>query len=68
MSFFLNFVSHWPRLWVIFQMNDFKTAPDFSATSLGNISERRDSNPVALSTWSSQGLFYISYLPTPSSF
>ncbi|KAF3451682.1 hypothetical protein FNV43_RR07778 [Rhamnella rubrinervis] len=35
-------------------MNTFKTAPDFSATSLGNIGERRDSNPAALSTWSSQ--------------
>ncbi|KAH7545785.1 hypothetical protein FEM48_Zijuj01G0130600 [Ziziphus jujuba var. spinosa] len=35
-------------------MNEFKTAPDFSATSLGNIGERRDSNPMALSTWSSQ--------------
>ncbi|XP_062089012.1 CRIB domain-containing protein RIC10-like isoform X2 [Humulus lupulus] len=37
-------------------MNDFKTASDFSASSLGNIgvSEGRDSNSIALSTWSSQ--------------
>ncbi|PON42660.1 CRIB domain containing protein [Trema orientale] len=35
-------------------MSDFKTASDFSATSLGNVSEGRDSNPISLSTWSSQ--------------
>lgn len=35
-------------------MNEFKTSSDFSATSLSNISDRRDSNPLALSTWSSQ--------------
>ncbi|KAL5578934.1 hypothetical protein UlMin_011376 [Ulmus minor] len=33
-------------------MTEFKTAPDFSATSLVNIGEGRDSN--AISTWSSQ--------------
>ncbi|PON34150.1 CRIB domain containing protein [Parasponia andersonii] len=35
-------------------MSDFKITSDFSATSLGNISEGRDSNPISLSTWSSQ--------------
>ncbi|XP_061376559.1 CRIB domain-containing protein RIC10 [Gastrolobium bilobum] len=35
-------------------MNDFKTSPDFS-TSLGNLDELRDPNPMALTTsWSSQ--------------
>ncbi|EOY28621.1 hypothetical protein QUC31_013123 [Theobroma cacao] len=32
-------------------MNEFKTGPDFTATSIGN---SRGSNPTALSTWSSQ--------------
>ncbi|KAK9267363.1 hypothetical protein L1049_009788 [Liquidambar formosana] len=35
-------------------MNEFRTAPDFSATSLGSIGEPRDPNSNALSTWSSQ--------------
>lgn len=60
--FFSLYVFNRVWLWVIFQMNEFKTAPDFSATSLGNIGERRDSNPMALSTWSSQGVFLFSIL------
>lgn len=35
-------------------MNDFKTAPDFSATSLGNIEPRGSNSNALSSTWSSQ--------------
>ncbi|WRX27145.1 CRIB domain - like 8 [Theobroma cacao] len=39
-------------------MNEFKTGPDFTATSIGN---SRGSNPTALSTWSSQGMFFSQF-------
>lgn len=35
-------------------MTEFKTASEFSTTSLGSFGEFRDSNSMALSTWSSQ--------------
>ncbi|KAA3489052.1 CRIB domain-containing protein RIC10-like [Gossypium australe] len=38
----------------LLQMNEFKTDPDFTATSIGN---SRDSNP----TWSSQGMFSLNF-------
>ena len=38
------------------QMNEYKTASEFSTTSLG---EFRDSSSMAISTWSSHGVFQI---------
>lgn len=42
-------------------MDDFKTAPDFS-TSIGNLGELRNPNPVAATKlWSSLGMLCFSY-------
>ncbi|KAG9454133.1 hypothetical protein H6P81_007037 [Aristolochia fimbriata] len=35
-------------------MNDYKTSSDFSATSLNSLSQSKDTNPVAVASWSSQ--------------
>ncbi|XP_057961604.1 CRIB domain-containing protein RIC10 [Malania oleifera] len=36
-------------------LNEFKSGPDFSVTSIATIPQPRNPNPVASSTWSSQG-------------
>jgi len=41
------------------QMNEYKTASEFSTASLGSIGEFRDSSSMALSTWSSHGVFQL---------
>jgi hypothetical protein len=41
------------------QMNEYKTKSEFSTTSLGSLGEFRDSSSMALSTWSSHGVFQI---------
>ncbi|XP_068644634.1 CRIB domain-containing protein RIC10-like [Aristolochia californica] len=35
-------------------MNDFKTSSNFSSTSLNSFSQSKDTNPVAVASWSSQ--------------
>ena len=45
------------------QMNEYKSTHDFSSSSLGSFIEPRDTNNiVARSTWSSQGMFLLSFL------
>lgn len=39
-------------------MDDFKATSEFS-TSLGSLAEFRDASSMALSTWSSRGMFQL---------
>lgn len=45
-------------------MNDFRTASDFSSTSLSNLGQSRDLNS-GVASWSSQGMLLLFLITNP---